>query len=97
MKALSRLSPLRDHVEPEPVARKSVHEVVAGARASGVLLDIEENPHEMGSEKGNVKEQRKVCRPQLIEKNGSSGWIRTSNPPVNRLMQIGYLVGSSGV
>ena len=29
--------------------------------------------------------------------NGSSGWIRTSNPPVNRLMQVVYLVGSSSV
>jgi hypothetical protein len=38
----------------------------------------------MGSQKGNVKKRRKVCRPQLIEKTGSSGWIRTSNPPVNR-------------
>jgi AcrR family transcriptional regulator len=26
---------------------------------------------------------------------GSSGWTRTSNPPVNRLMQVVYLVGSS--
>ena len=26
--------------------------------------------------------------PQLIEKNGSSGWTRTSNPPVNSLMQV---------
>src|SRR5882762_5393566 len=28
---------------------------------------------------------------------GSSGWIRTSNPPVNRFMQVVYLVGSSCV
>jgi hypothetical protein len=28
-------------------------------------------------------------------KFGSSGWTRTSNPPVNRLMQVGYLVDSS--
>src|SRR5213593_2564970 len=30
-------------------------------------------------------------------KVGSSGWARTSNPPVNRLMQVVYLVGSSWV
>jgi hypothetical protein len=37
----------------------------------------------MGSKKGNVKIRRKVGCPQIIEKIGSSGWIRTSNPPVN--------------
>jgi hypothetical protein len=42
------------------------------------------DPHEMGSKKGNVKIRRKGGRPQIIEKIGSSGWIRTSNPPVNR-------------
>jgi hypothetical protein len=31
-----------------------------------------------------VKIKRKIGRPQIIEKIGSSGWIRTSNPPVNR-------------
>jgi len=60
-----------------------------------VLLGAQKNPHEMGSKMGNVKIGRKVGRPQIIEKIGSSGWIRTSNPPVNRLMQVGYLVGSS--
>jgi hypothetical protein len=51
----------------------------------------------MGSEKGNVKIQQKAGRPQIVEKIGSSGWIRTSNPPVNRLMQVVYPVGSSSV
>src|SRR5437867_13390694 len=51
----------------------------------------------MGSRKGNVKIRRKIRRPQIIEKIGSSGWIRTSNPPVNSLMQVVYLVGSSMV
>jgi hypothetical protein len=27
--------------------------------------------------------------------SGSSGWTRTSNPPVNRKMQVSYLVDSS--
>ena len=40
--------------------------------------------NEMGSEQGNVKIRRKIRRPQVIVKIGSSGWIRTSNPPVNR-------------
>ena len=31
----------------------------------------------------------------LLRKVGSSAWTRTSNPPVNRLMQVMYLVGSS--
>jgi len=31
----------------------------------------------------------------LLRKIGSSGWTRTSNPPVNRLMQVLFLVGSS--
>jgi hypothetical protein len=30
-------------------------------------------------------------------KAGSSGWIRTSNPPVNRLTQVVYVVGSSWI
>jgi len=39
-----------------------------------------------------------MCHPNLEishEEIGSSGWIRTSNPPVNRMMQVVYLVGSS--
>jgi hypothetical protein len=32
-----------------------------------------------------------------LETIGSSGWIRTSNPPVNRLMQVQHRVGSSWV
>ena len=31
------------------------------------------------------------------KENGSSGWIRTSNPPVNRLTQVFGLAGSSCV
>jgi hypothetical protein len=33
----------------------------------------------------------------FLKKNGSSGWTRTSNPPVNRLMQVVYPLGSSVV
>ena len=33
----------------------------------------------------------------ILKEVGSSGWTRTSNPPVNRLMQVGYLVGCSCV
>jgi hypothetical protein len=35
--------------------------------------------------------------PAFVRENGSSGWIRTNNPPVNRLMQVMYLIGSSVV
>jgi hypothetical protein len=38
---------------------------------------------------------RKERRRQLIETNGSSGWIRTSNPPVNSKVQVVGLAGSS--
>jgi hypothetical protein len=31
----------------------------------------------------------------LLQRNGSSGRTRTYNPPVNRLMQVCYLVGST--
>jgi hypothetical protein len=48
----------------------------------------------MGSKKGNVKIRRKIGCPQTIEKIGSSGWTRTSNPPVNRLAQVIFLGGS---
>jgi hypothetical protein len=34
---------------------------------------------------------------KFAKRIGSSGWIRTSNPPVNRLMQVVYPVGSSMV
>jgi hypothetical protein len=44
---------------------------------------LKKDPHEMGSEKGNVKIRRKIGCPQIVERIGSSGWIRTSNPPVN--------------
>jgi ABC-type microcin C transport system duplicated ATPase subunit YejF len=30
-----------------------------------------------------------------FDASGSSGWTRTSNPPVNRLMQVLFLDGSS--
>jgi hypothetical protein len=55
------------------------------------------------------KEKRVMSQPMSQKRNskgrvlsfpresGSSGWIRTSNPPVNRLMQVTYLVGSSWV
>jgi hypothetical protein len=70
--------------EREQVARKSAQEVVAGMRVSGCFATPKKDPHEMGSKKGNVKIRRKIRRPQVVEKIGSSGWIRTSNPPVNR-------------
>jgi hypothetical protein len=66
-------------------------------RASGCFQALKKNPHEMASEKGNVKIWQKIRPQQIIEKIGSSGWIRTSNPPVNRLTQVVYLVGSSMV
>jgi hypothetical protein len=34
---------------------------------------------------------------KFAKRIGSSGWIRTSNPPVKRLTQVCYLVGSSMV
>jgi hypothetical protein len=60
--------------------------VIAAERASGCLQSLMKNPYEMGSEKGKAKERRKIRRPQVIENIGSSGWIRTSNPPVNSRM-----------
>ena len=58
--------------------------MTADARASGYFFPLTKSPHEMGSEKGNVKIRRKIRRPQIVEKIGSSGRIRTYNPPVNR-------------
>ena len=44
------------------------------------------------------RERRRYRSPEnLHEKIGSSGWIRTNNPPVNRKTQVVYLVGSSCV
>jgi hypothetical protein len=60
--------------------------VIPDTRASGCFLTRTKNPHETGSEKGNVKIWRKTRRPQGIERIGSSGWIRTTNPPVNSRM-----------
>jgi hypothetical protein len=68
---------------------------IAGVRASGCIQSLAKNTHEMGSKKGNVKERRKVRWPQIVEKIGSSGWIRTSNPPVNSVTQVFGLAGSS--
>ena len=33
--------------------------------------------------------------PDFVRETGSSGWTRTSNPPVNSLTLVSYLVGSS--
>jgi hypothetical protein len=38
------------------------------------VLGAEKNPHETGSEKGDVKIKRRVGRPQIIEKAGSPHW-----------------------
>jgi hypothetical protein len=35
--------------------------------------------------------------PKFVQDFGSSGWARTSSPPVNRKMQVGYRVASSWV
>jgi hypothetical protein len=64
-------------------------------RASGCSQALDKHPHKMGSEKGNVKIRRKVGRPQVVERIGSSGWIRTTNPPVNSVTQVVGLAGSS--
>ena len=42
--------------------------------------------------------RRRICKLLILLAlmRGSSGWTRTSNP-LNRLMQVGYLVGSSCV
>jgi hypothetical protein len=43
----------------------------------------------MGFQKGNVKIRRKSDHPQIVEKIGSSGWTRTSNPPVDTGDRLG--------
>jgi len=43
----------------------------------------------------NARGRGRVLR--FAKGNGSSGWTRTSNPPVNRLMQAWHLVDSSWV
>ena len=45
--------------------------------------------------KGQRRQRPVDGLPQVVEKIGSSGRTRTYNPPVNRLMLVGYLVGSS--
>ena len=35
--------------------------------------------------------------PDFVKEVGSSGWTRTNNPPVNRIMQVVHLVGSAAV
>ena len=65
------------------------------ARASGCFWTPKKNPHEMGSKKGNVTRRRKMRCSQVIENIGSSGRIRTYNPPVNGVTQVVGLAGSS--
>ena len=65
MKTPSRLSPNSDDVECEEVGRKSGRYVIPDARASGCFQAPKKNPHEMGSEKGNVKIRRKIGCPQI--------------------------------
>jgi hypothetical protein len=75
---------LQDHVEREEVTTNRWGNLTTEPRASGCISTQKKDPHEMGSEKGNVKGRRNVQRPQMLEKIGSSGRIRTYNPPVNR-------------
>ena len=50
---------------------------------------------------GYLVEENRTLRAQLggrrirLKMVGSSGWIRTSNPPVNSVMQVVGLAGSS--
>jgi hypothetical protein len=48
--------------------------------------------------KGQRAPERRRSRAKVVKfskKSGSSGWTRTSNPPVNSLMPVRYLVDSS--
>src|SRR5262245_33523377 len=58
-----------------------------------------ENPrHERVVSHRPSQTARRVGRVLTFAKeSGSSGWTRTSNPPVNRLMQVPHLVDSSVV
>jgi hypothetical protein len=49
-----------------------------------------------GQSDSNDSEARSEV-PDFVKEFGSSGWTRTSNPPVNRLMQVLFLDGSSSV
>jgi predicted nucleic acid-binding protein len=73
------------------------------------LLDPPPPPASQTAEEGKKKKRaRKGQRrpdgdasetkvPAFVKESGSSGWTRTNNPPVNRLTQVYYLVGSSWV
>ena len=51
----------------------------------------------VGTKLGTVADRSAADPRKTLVKIGSSGWIRTSNPPVNSVAQVGYLVGSSWV
>jgi hypothetical protein len=84
-----------DHLNVKPLPEDDSANPAADARASGCFRAPRKTPHKMGSQKGNVKIRRRVGRPQVIERIGSSGRIRTYNPPVNSVEQVIGLAGSS--
>jgi integrase len=67
------------------------------------LLDPPPGPRPEGNKsrrarkgQGDAKDKPPASEvPAFVKDFGSSGWTRTSNPPVNRLMQVLFLVGSS--
>jgi hypothetical protein len=46
-------------------------------------------------QRAGKRERRQAKVMKFPKESGSSGWTRTSNPPVNSLMQVVYLVDSS--
>ena len=89
------------HVSPAMMAiyshvrRKALNEAAAALEPEAAPSPPPNEPATSaeGVTSQSAPTRRNVLEPQWIF--GSSGWTRTSNPPVNRLAQVHYLIDSS--
>ena len=81
----------------EPEAAATTHRPTSDPSAAVRQLATNDDRRDWGV-MSHVTSQHVSSRHKVIEfpkKSGSSGWTRTSNPPVNSLTQVFGLVGSS--
>ena len=61
------------------------------------LLGLDSVPFAMSEANRDATAEDRTRKPNSVSEFGSSGWTRTSNPLVNRLVHVLFLEGSSSV
>jgi integrase len=81
-----------------PSSAKTASPVAPTSAVEQASLEAEKGKKAERARKGQSDSSDTESRsevPEFVKDFGSSGWTRTSNPPVNSLTLVGYLVGSS--